>query len=319
MRAKSPLHPPSRPRALLDVLAASLKLGLTSFGGPIAHIGYLRDEYVIRRKWLHEEAFADLVALCQLLPGPASSQVNISIGMSRAGMAGGLTAWLGFTLPSAAALTAFAFLVGVNGVLESGWLHGIMLAAVGVVAQAVVGMAARYSAGAKRGVMTAAAAIASLLLPSGLTQVAMIVVGGIAGRLLLPSPEAREHIALPLSVSRPVSIGALVVFVLVLAGLPVFRAVFNVQWLSLVESFYRTGSLVFGGGHVVLPLLHREVVLPGWVSDSRFMAGYAAAQAVPGPLFTFAAYLGAVMGTAPRVSGERCSPLRRYSFHRFSC
>ena len=276
-----------------------MKLGLTSFGGPIAHIGYLRDEYVVRRKWLREEAFADLVALCQFLPGPASSQVNISIGMSRAGIAGGLAAWLGFTLPSAAALTAFAFLLGVNGVLDSGWLHGIMLAAVGVVAQAVVAMAARYSAGAKRGVMTAAAAIVSLLIPSGLTQVAVIIAGGIAGRLLLPAPVQREHDALPLNVNRQVSLGALGLFFLLLAGLPVLRAVFDVQWLSVIESFYRTGSLVFGGGHVVLPLLHREVVLPGWVSDSRFMAGYAAAQAVPGPLFTFAAYLGAVMTAGP--------------------
>jgi chromate transporter len=164
-------------------------------------------------------------------------------------------------------------------------------------------MAARYSADAKRGVMTAAAAIVSLLLPSGLTQVAVIIAGGIAGRLLLSSPEAREHAALPLHVSRPVSLSALGLFVVLLAGLPVLRAVFDVQWLSLVESFYRTGSLVFGGGHVVLPLLHGEVVLPGWVSDSRFMAGYAAAQAVPGPLFTFAAYLGAVMSTAPQGVG----------------
>ena len=206
---------------------------------------------------------------------------------------------MGFTLPSAAALTAFAFLLGVNGVLGSGWLHGIMLAAVGVVAQAVVAMAARHSAGAKRGVMTAAAAIVSLLIPSGITQVAVIVAGGIAGRLLLPAPAQRERDALPLNVSRPVSLAALGLFFLLLGGLPVLRAVFDAQWLSVVESFYRTGSLVFGGGHVVLPLLHREVVLPGWVSESRFMAGYAATQAVPGPLFTFAAYLGAVMTAGP--------------------
>ena len=289
----------SRAGALLEVLGASLKLGLTSFGGPIAHIGYLRDEYVVRRKWLREEAFADLVALCQFLPGPASSQVNISIGMSRAGIAGGLAAWLGFTLPSAAVLTAFAFLLGVNGVLDSGWLHGIMLAAVGVVAQAVAAMAARYSADVKRGVMTAAAAILSLLIPSGITQVAVIVGGGIAGRLLLPAPVGRGQDALPLKVSRPVSLGALGLFLALLAGLPVLRTILDAQWLSVAESFYRTGSLVFGGGHVVLPLLHREVVLPGWVSDSRFMAGYAAAQAVPGPLFTFAAYLGAVMTAGP--------------------
>jgi chromate transporter len=175
-----------------------------------------------------------------------------------------------------------------------------MLAAVGVVAQAVMAMAARHSADAKRAVMTAAAAIVSLLVPSGLTQVALIVAGGLAGRLLLPSEETRGHDALPLKVNTSVSVGALCLFFVLLAGLPVLRAIFHVQWLSLIESFYRTGSLVFGGGHVVLPLLHREVVLPGWVSDSRFMAGYAAAQAVPGPLFTFAAYLGAVMSAEPR-------------------
>ncbi|MGA2378818.1 MAG: chromate efflux transporter [Spirochaetia bacterium] len=299
MRAKPLPTEPSRAGAILEVLGSSFKLGLTSFGGPVAHLGYLREEYVIRRKWLREDSFADLVALCQFLPGPASSQVNMSIGMSRAGIPGGLAAWLGFTLPSAAVMTGFAFLLGVNGVLESGWLHGIMLAAVAVVAQAVGAMAARYSADATRAAMTAVAAIASLLLPSGLTQVALIAAGGIAGRLLLPAQGALERETLPLNVSRPVSLIALGLFFALLAGLPLLRAVFQVQWLSLFESFYRTGSLVFGGGHVVLPLLHREVVLPGWVSDSRFMAGYAAAQAVPGPLFTFAAYLGAVATTGP--------------------
>jgi chromate transporter len=223
----------------------------------------------------------------------------MSIGMSRAGLPGAIAAWLGFTLPSAAAMTAFAFLLGVAGVLDSGWLHGIMLAAVAVVAQAVLAMAARHAPDAKRAVMTAVAGIVSLLLPFGITQVALIVAGGVAGRLLLASPPADEHESLPLRVSKPVSFCALGLFFVLLAGLPVLRAVFQVPWLSLLESFYRTGSLVFGGGHVVLPLLHSEVVLPGWVSDSRFMAGYAAAQAVPGPLFTFSAYLGAVMSIGP--------------------
>jgi len=300
MRAKPRPRAPSRAGALLEVLGASFKLGLTSFGGPVAHLGYLRDEYVVRRRWLREDAFGDLVALCQFLPGPASSQINMSIGMSRAGIPGALAAWLGFTLPSAAALTAFAFFLGVKGVVDSGWLHGIMLAAVAVVAQAVGSMAARYSADARRAAMTAVAAIASLLLPSGLTQIALIAAGGFAGRLLLPAQGVGEGGELPLSVSRSVSLASLGAFLLLLAGLPLLRAIFQVQWLSLFESFYRTGSLVFGGGHVVLPLLHREVVLPGWVGESRFMAGYAAAQAVPGPLFTFAAYLGAVMTSAPR-------------------
>ncbi|MGA2642900.1 MAG: chromate efflux transporter [Spirochaetia bacterium] len=282
-----------------EVLGASLKLGLTSFGGPVAHIGYLREEYVIRRGWISEDAFADLVALCQFLPGPASSQVNMSIGISRAGIPGGLAAWLGFTAPSAAVMTGFAFLLGVNGVFDSGWLHGIMLAAVGVVAQAVGAMAARYSADARRAAMTAVAAMVSLLLPSGLTQLALIAAGGVAGRFLLKTERIPERERLPLDVSRPVSLAALGLFFVLLAGLPLLRVLLQSPVLSLIESFYRTGSLVFGGGHVVLPLLHREVVLPGWLSDSRFMAGYAAAQAVPGPLFTFAAFLGAAMSSGP--------------------
>jgi len=283
---------------VLEVLAASLKLGLTSFGGPVAHLGYLRNEYVVRRAWLREEAFADLVALCQFLPGPASSQVNMSIGMSHAGIPGGLAAWLGFTLPSAAALTAFAFLLGVGGVAGSGWLHGIMCAAVGVVAQAVSAMAQKYSRDAARAAFTAAAAMASLLLPSGLIQIALIIAGAVAGRLLL-SGQGNRAGTMPLSIPRRVSFVSLGLFVVLLAGLPALRALTDLPVIAIVESFFRTGSLVFGGGHVVLPLLHREVVLPGWIDDARFMAGYGAAQAVPGPLFTFAAYLGAAMTAGP--------------------
>jgi chromate transporter len=227
----------------------------------------------------------------------------MSIGLSRAGIPGSLAAWLGFTLPSAAVMTGFAFLLGANGVLGSGWLHGIMLAAVGIVAQAVGAMAARYSNDARRAAMTVVAAIVSLLLPSGLTQIVLIAGGGVAGRLFLTAQGAREQERLSMNVSRPASIVSLSLFLVLLAGLPLLRAVFQVPWLSLFESFYRSGSLVFGGGHVVLPLLHREVVLPGWVSDSRFMAGYAAAQAVPGPLFTFAAFLGAVISPGPGGAG----------------
>ena len=225
----------------------------------------------------------------------------MSIGMTRAGIPGAVAAWLGFTLPSAAALVTFAWFLGVNGVAGSGWLHGIMLAAVGVVAQAVWGMAARLSADAKRGAMTAAAAILSLLLPFALTQVVLIVAGGVAGE----APPDKQRNAddarrrLPLRVPRAVSVASLSLFLALLAGLPVLRALVQLDWLAFLESFYRVGSLVFGGGHVVLPLLHREVVLPGWVSESQFMAGYAAAQAVPGPLFTFSAYLGAVAAIHP--------------------
>jgi chromate transporter len=302
MKASDSRKPhPSRAgvRSAGEVLLVSLRLGCTSFGGPVAHLGYFRDEYVVRRKWVSEEAFTDLVALCQFLPGPASSQVNMSIGMARAGIAGLAAAWVGFTLPSAAALTAFAFLVGFSGVLGSGWLHGIMVAAVAVVAQAVWSMAARFAADSRRATMAIAAAMASLLLPTALTQVLLIGAGGFVGRLLLAAPAAARQHDLPVRVPRTVSIACLVLFAVLLAGLPILRSLFPFQWLALGESFYRVGSLVFGGGHVVLPLLHREVVLPGWIGEAQFLAGYGAAQAVPGPLFTFAAYLGALMRAAP--------------------
>jgi chromate transporter len=281
------------------VFAVSLRLGLTSFGGPIAHLGYFHDAYVVRRAWLSEEGFADLVALCQILPGPASSQVNMSIGLARAGALGAAAAWAGFTLPSAVALVAFAFLVGATNVLSSGWLHGIMITAVAVVAQALWGMAARLAPDQKRASMAVIAAILSILLRTALTQVLLIAAGGLIGWRLLPARDALRGDDFPFHVQRGASIFCLSLFLALLAGLPVLRAFFPAQWLALVESFYRVGSLVFGGGHVVLPLLHREVVFPAWISEAQFMAGYGAAQAVPGPLFTFAAYLGALMRPAP--------------------
>jgi chromate transporter len=286
-------------RSVGEVFCASLRLGLTSFGGPIAHLGYFHDAYVLRRRWIGEEAYADLLALCQFLPGPASSQLNMCVGMVRAGIAGGVAAWLGFTLPSAAALTAFAFLVGVPDVLGSGWLHGIMVAAVAVVAQAVWYMAARFARDPRSASMAVAAAMASLLLPTAYTQAALIACGALLGRLLLPRPGVPLGEDLPVRVRRGVSIGSLALFLTLLAGLPLLRFLVPSPWLALTESFYRTGSLVFGGGHVVLPLLHNEVVLPGWVGEAQFLSGYGAAQAVPGPLFTFSAYLGALMPSPP--------------------
>ena len=282
---------------IVEVLGASLKLGVTSFGGPVAHLGYFHDEYVGRRAWLSEEAFADLVALCQLLPGPASSQVNMSIGLLRAGVGGAVAAWIGFTLPSAVALTAFALLAGAPGVLGSGWLHGLLLSAVAIVAHAVWTMARRLAPDAPRASLAAVAAIISLLFPSGLAQVAVIAGGGLAGWALLRTGGGAAREPLSFGTSRAAAVACLSLFALLLGGLPVLRLVFPVHWLAVAESFYRAGSLVFGGGHVVLPLLHREVVPPGWISDAGFMAGYAAAQAVPGPLFTFSAYLGASMST----------------------
>jgi len=297
------VYPVARTRNVVEVFLTSLKLGVTSFGGPVAHLGYFHAEFVVRRRWISEVAFGDLVALCQFLPGPASSQVNLSIGMSRAGVPGAVAAWIGFTLPSAALLAAAAFLTGVGGVMGSGWLHGLLLAAVAIVAQAVWTMARRLAPDAPRALIALAAAVASLLLPSALTQVALIAAGALAGWLLLKAAAEAPREKLPLSVSRPAAVTALGAFVLLLAGLPVARALLPSVPLAVAESFYRVGSLVFGGGHVVLPLLHREVVPPGWVSDAGFMAGYALAQAVPGPLFTFSAYLGSAMSAGPARLG----------------
>src|SRR5262245_11690685 len=288
-----------RDGSLLEVLAASTRLGLTSFGGPIAHLGYFREEYIVRRKWVDEAHYADLVALCQFLPGPASSQVGMSLGIMRAGLLGGLVAWLGFTLPSAIALVAFAYGVQALGVADAGWLHGLKVVAVAVVAQAVWGMGRNLAADRTRGSFAIAAALVVLASRTALTQVLVIVVAGVLGWLLLPAPAAKPTTDERVPVARGVAIVALVLFVSLLIGLPLARAAFPGHALAVFDSFYRAGSLVFGGGHVVLPLLQAEVVPPGWVSNEEFIAGYGAAQAVPGPLFTFSAYLGAVMHQPP--------------------
>jgi chromate transporter len=277
-----------------------LRLGLTSFGGPVAHLGYFHDEFVVRRKWLDERAYADLVALCQFLPGPASSQVGIGVGLSRAGVPGAVAAWIGFTMPSAFALILFGYGVTAFGdVASSGALHGLKVVAVAVVAQAVWSMARNLCPDAKRATLAVLATIGVLAVPSPFTQVGAIVIGGLVGWAILRADALTDHVDLGVRVSRGVAIGALALFFAALIGLPVLASVFPSQTMALVDSFYRVGSLVFGGGHVVLPLLQSEVVGPGWVSKDAFLAGYGAAQAVPGPLFTFAAYLGTVMTGAP--------------------
>ena len=280
-----------------EVFAVFLKLGLTSFGGPVAHLGYFRNEFVERRKWLVEETYADLVALCQFLPGPASSQVGISIGLLRAGYPGALAAWTAFTLPSALALVAFAYGLAASGnALGSGWLHGLKVAAVAVVALAILGMARTLAPDRQRASLAVLALVIALAIPSAWGQIGAIVVGGIIGVVFLKpeAPAAQASFRLP--GSRASAIIALVIFAALLAGLPVLAALTGDPDIRLVDTFYRVGSLVFGGGHVVLPLLQAEVVPSGWVSNDAFLAGYGAAQAVPGPLFTFAAYLGAVIG-----------------------
>jgi chromate transporter len=283
---------------IAEIFLAFLRLGLTSFGGPIAHLGYFRDEFVLRRKWLDEAAFADLVALCQFLPGPASSQVGFSLGVLRGGLAGGAAAWAGFTLPSAFLLLAAALgAATLDGRLAHGILHGLKLVAVVVVAQAVFGMAQKLTPDRPRAAI-ALAAIALALLPGGAAgQVAAIIVGALAGLVLCrgAAAPATGHLAFP--VGRTAAVVALALFAALLLLTPLLAAAD--QGVALFAAFYRAGALVFGGGHVVLPLLQAETVAPGWVSPDSFLAGYGLAQAVPGPLFTFSAYLGAVSGPAP--------------------
>ncbi len=277
-----------------------LCLGLTSFGGPIAHLGYFRDEFVVRRQWLSERSYADLVALCQFLPGPASSQVGIALGLSRSGYRGALAAWLGFTLPSAIALILFALGIASYGdAMPAGVLHGLKVVAVAVVAQAVWGMARNLCPDAPRISIMAAATCFVLLIPSAWGQVSVIILAAIVGLLLFKPQQGEAHDPLPISVRRRVGLFWLALFFALLLGLPLLAAVFPNQTLAMVDAFYRAGSLVFGGGHVVLPLLQAEVVPTSWVDNDAFLAGYGAAQAVPGPLFTFAAFLGASMNQAP--------------------
>lgn len=283
----------------LEIFAVATRLGLTSFGGPVAHLGYFREEYVVRRRWLDEATYADLVALCQFLPGPASSQVGIAIGITRGGLLGGLAAWLGFTLPSAIALVLFAYGLRGLGAADAGWLHGLKVAAVAVVALAVWGMARSLAPDRARATVAIVCAFCALLWPTGVGQVAIIAAAALVGLWLLPTSAAPPTAVRLVPVSRTLGVAALVVFFGLLIALPIARQITGSQALALFDSFFRVGSLVFGGGHVVLPLLQAEVVPPGWVTSEAFVAGYGAAQAVPGPLFTFAAYLGAVMGPPP--------------------
>jgi chromate transporter len=285
----------------ISIFLIFLRLGLTSFGGPVAHIGYFRDEFVTRRQWLSEQSYADLVALCQFLPGPASSQVGLAMGLSRGGYRGALAAWLGFTLPSALALIVLAMglVVFADGAVSSGLLTGLKVVAVAVVAQAVWGMARNLCPDAARLTLMAVATCLVLMLPTVYAQVGVIVAAGVVG-LFAFKPVADDVIDdWQVPVSRSAGTIWLSLFFILLASLPVLLEVFPSQALALVDAFYRAGSLVFGGGHVVLPLLQAEVVPTGWVQEDMFLAGYGAAQAVPGPLFTFAAFLGAAMTSPP--------------------
>lgn len=301
-------RPAANPVAVLEVFIVFLRLGLTSFGGPVAHLGYFREEIVARRGWLDEAAYVDLVALCQFLPGPASSQVGIALGIKRAGLPGGLAAWLGFTAPSAALLVLFAYGVAHFGDLESaGWLGGLKAAAVAVVALAVWGMAGSLCPDRPRAAIAIAATVGVLAWPTSWGQLLVIAVAGIIGWAFLQSGQPDDRREQQFRVSRALGVVCLVMLGVILVGVPVIQRVVGSaaisETLQVFDSFFRAGSLVFGGGHVVLPLLKELVVTPGWVTSSEFIAGYGAAQAVPGPLFTFSAYLGASLDVANAPSG----------------
>ena len=286
---------------LREVFTTFLKLGLTSFGGPVAHLGYFRDELVVRRKWIDETGYGDLVALCQFLPGPASSQVGFSLGVLRGnGVLGGLAAWFAFTLPSALILLAFALGAGAfTGSVAEGFLHGLKLVAVAVVAQAIWGMTRTLTPDRARGGIALAAVAIVVVSGSSFGQISAIVLGALAGLRLCrgEGPRLSGHLSFP--VSRRGGAVALVLFAAFFLVPPIIARFADFQGIALFNAFYRSGALVFGGGHVVLPLLQAEVVPPGWVTNEAFLAGYGVAQAVPGPLFTFAAYLGAVVGPPP--------------------
>jgi chromate transporter len=279
----------------MEILFVSTRLGFTSFGGPVAHLGYFHEEYVRRRNWMDEKSYADLVTLCQFLPGPASSQVGIGIGVMRAGIVGGIVSFIGFTLPSVIALILFAVILQGLEITDAGWIHGLKLVAVAVVAHAIIGMAQKLTPDLNRKAIALLALVSTLLWQNAFSQIGVIIISGIIGFFLYKKQsEIKESIA-HFPISRSFGIVCLSLFIGLLLLLPLLREVSSLNWIAMFDSFYRSGSLVFGGGHVVLPLLEREFVPTGWISAEEFLAGYGAAQAVPGPLFTFAAYLGTVM------------------------
>lgn len=280
----------------LEIFLISTKLGLTSFGGPIAHLGYFYDEYVRRRKWLDEKSYTDLVALCQFLPGPASSQVGIGIGILRGGILGGIISFLGFTLPSVIALIIFASLIEGISIENAGWIHGLKLVAVAIVAHAIYSMAKNLTPDKKRKTIALLSLVVTLYWQNVFSQVGVIFLSAIIGYFLYKQESIQPtHVGDAFPVSKRVGAISFILFLALLFFLPVLREISSYQWIAMFDSFYRSGSLVFGGGHVVLPLLEREFIPAGWLSEEAFLAGYGATQAVPGPLFTFSAYIGTVL------------------------
>ncbi|WP_342574975.1 chromate transporter [Solibacillus sp. FSL K6-1781] len=284
-----------RIRSLIEIFLVSTRLGLTSFGGPTAHLGYFHEEYVRRRKWMDEKSYADLVALCQFLPGPSSSQVGIGIGIMRAGIIGGITSFIGFTFPSVVALIAIALLMTGFDVGNAGWIHGLKIVAVAIVAHAIIGMAKNLTPDLKRKAIAIMGLLVTLLWQTAFSQVGVILIAAFIGFLLLKQENEGGVLQSRFPVSKQVGGVCLLLFVGLLVALPLLKEATGSYWIAMFDSFYRSGSFVFGGGHVVLPLLENEFVPTGWMNEEAFLAGYGVTQAVPGPLFTFAAYLGTVM------------------------
>ncbi|WP_369824992.1 chromate efflux transporter [Sporosarcina sp. P13] len=285
----------NRLASLVEILLVSMRLGFTSFGGPVAHLGYFHEEYVRRRKWMDEKSYADLVALAQFLPGPASSQVGIGIGVMRAGVLGGIVSFIGFTLPSVIALILFALVLMNFDVANAGWIQGLKVVAVAVVAHAILGMAKNLTPDLKTKALALFALVGTLVWQVAGAQIVVILLAALFGFILFKDAQGDSTTGSTFPVTKRVGVMCLSLFFGLLIALPLVREMTGSYWVAIVDSFYRSGSLVFGGGHVVLPLLEQEFVPNGWISEESFLAGYGATQAVPGPLFTFAAYIGAVM------------------------
>ncbi|PEN38426.1 ChrA protein [Bacillus toyonensis] len=287
-------------RLLVEIFLVSFKLGLTSFGGPVAHLGYFHHEYVQKRKWMDEKSYGDLVALCQFLPGPASSQVGMGVGLLRGGLLGAIISWIGFTLPSVLVLVFFASFLNQFEIGSTGWIHGLKLVAVAIVAHAIWGMAQKLTPDRNRATIAIVTAAIALLWPSSWTQIILILLSGLIAWLLYKTPQNAQVYKIQISISKTMASSCLILFFGLLLLLPILRPLS--PHIALFDSFYRSGSLVFGGGHVVLPLLESEFVQNGLMTKEQFLAGYGLTQAVPGPLFTFASYIGAVLnGTTGAV------------------
>ncbi|QDK40913.1 chromate transporter [Bacteriovorax stolpii] len=285
---------------LLEIFLTFLRLGLTAFGGPIAHLSYFHEEFVKKKKWLDEHSYADLVALCQFLPGPASSQVGMAIGLNRSGLLGALAAWLGFTLPSAVLLIMFGLgMTYFNLQSHHNILHGLKIVAVSVVAHAIYGMWRKLCPDMGRSLIAIVSCLVLIFIKATLAPVIVLIVAGGIGAFFFKTTFVLPHTPTVRELNRKLGVCCLIIFFSLLVLLPLLRSVYPMHSLELFDSFFRAGSLVFGGGHVVLPLLQNEVVTPGWISKDLFMAGYGLAQAIPGPLFAFTAYLGAVSELTP--------------------